>query len=206
MTWVATSRGRLRRSSILEATLRIIALEGVRAVTHRRVAQEAGSSLGLISYHFQSTEALIAETLKELSAQEAQQMMTLRDRITAASGDADLLVETLVAAVFERGHAGRERTLAGYALTLEIPRLTVDRQSFTAWESALEDACAALCIALGREPQPELVAFLQATMDGLFLNAAIAQSPDDVVNAARAGLRRLLSSLAPRDAGAQAEL
>jgi DNA-binding transcriptional regulator YbjK len=196
------SRGELRRSSILDATLRVIALEGVRAVTHRRVATEAGASVGLITYHFSSTDALISATLDALAADEAEQMTQLRDRILTVPGDVDALTEILVAEVAERAGARRDRALAGYALTLEIPRLTIDRLLFDAWETSAEDAYAALLTALGREPERPMVEFLESTMDGLFLFATISREPEAVSTAARAGLGQLLGSLVRADATA----
>ncbi|AXJ09895.1 TetR/AcrR family transcriptional regulator [Arthrobacter sp. PM3] len=204
MNTVPTSRGELRRSSILDATLHVIAIDGVRAVTQRRVAAEAGASVGLITYHFSTTELMIAATLDALAADEAEQMGRLESQIVAAAGDLEMLTEILVAEVAERSYARRERALAGLALTLEIPRLTIDRDAFGRWEAAQEAACAALLVALGREPEAELVEFVEATLDGLFLYATITSEPENVKAAARAGLRPLLRSFASSDVDAQA--
>ncbi|WP_159701601.1 TetR/AcrR family transcriptional regulator [Arthrobacter sp. 18067] len=198
------SRGELRRSNILDATLRVIALEGVRAVTHRRVAAEAEASVGLITYYFSSTDSLISATLDALAADEAKQMGQLQTRINEASGDIDMLTEILVKEVAERSHVRRDRALAGLALTLEIPRLSIDRVAFARWESAQEGAYAALLTALGREPEPELVEFLSATLDGLFLYAVITPKPENVESASRAGLAHLFRSFVSSDAANQA--
>lgn len=45
-------RGERTRQEILDATLRVIARDGVRRVTHRAVAQEAGVNLSLTTYYF----------------------------------------------------------------------------------------------------------------------------------------------------------
>ena len=45
-------RGERTRSRIVEAVVRIIARDGVRGVTHRAVASEAGVSLSLTTYYF----------------------------------------------------------------------------------------------------------------------------------------------------------
>lgn len=51
------------RERILRATMRLIADEGVAAVTNRRVAATAGVSLGSLTYHFASQAELLRESL-----------------------------------------------------------------------------------------------------------------------------------------------
>ncbi|MFZ5757471.1 MAG: TetR/AcrR family transcriptional regulator [Pseudomonadota bacterium] len=51
-----------RRRAILEAALRIIIRDGVRAVRHRAVAAEAGVPLSATTYYFKDIHDLIADT------------------------------------------------------------------------------------------------------------------------------------------------
>lgn len=51
-----------RRKAILEATLRIIIRDGIRAVRHRAVAKEAGVPLSATTYYFKDIHDLIADT------------------------------------------------------------------------------------------------------------------------------------------------
>jgi DNA-binding transcriptional regulator YbjK len=51
-----------RRRAILEAALRLIVREGVRAVRHRAVAKEAGVPLSATTYYFRDIDELIADT------------------------------------------------------------------------------------------------------------------------------------------------
>lgn len=51
-----------RRRAILEAALRIIIRDGVRAVRHRAVATEAGVPLSATTYYFKDIHDLIADT------------------------------------------------------------------------------------------------------------------------------------------------
>jgi AcrR family transcriptional regulator len=53
-------RGESTRRKLLDATLRVIARDGVRAVTHRAVAREAGLSVSLTTYYFVDLYDLIA--------------------------------------------------------------------------------------------------------------------------------------------------
>jgi DNA-binding transcriptional regulator YbjK len=58
----ARSGSEQRRRAILEATLRIIIRDGVRAVRHRAVAKEAGVPLSATTYYFKDIHDLIADT------------------------------------------------------------------------------------------------------------------------------------------------
>jgi DNA-binding transcriptional regulator YbjK len=53
-------RGEQTRQKILEATLRVIASEGVRGTTHRAIAREADVQLSLTTYYFRDLNELIS--------------------------------------------------------------------------------------------------------------------------------------------------
>lgn len=53
--------GRQRRQEILDAALRIMSREGLRAVSHRAVAAEAAVPLAATTYYFRDLEDLITE-------------------------------------------------------------------------------------------------------------------------------------------------
>lgn len=50
------------RDALLDAAARVVARDGFRGLTYRSVAQEAGTTHGLVSYHFRSRDRLIHET------------------------------------------------------------------------------------------------------------------------------------------------
>ena len=52
--------GNRRASKILDATLRVIAREGVRGTTHRSIAGEAGVQLSLTTYYFKDLNELLS--------------------------------------------------------------------------------------------------------------------------------------------------
>ena len=58
---------RRTRDAIVAATVRIVAREGVAAVTHRRVAAEAGVALSSTTWHF-ATKADILEAALDWTA------------------------------------------------------------------------------------------------------------------------------------------
>ena len=51
------------RAALLSATITVVALGGLRALTYRAVAAEAGVSHGLVRYHFGTRDQLISEAL-----------------------------------------------------------------------------------------------------------------------------------------------
>lgn len=58
----ATSGGERKRTAILEAVLRIISDDGIRAVRHRAVAAEANVSLAATTYYFSSLQDLLVDS------------------------------------------------------------------------------------------------------------------------------------------------
>ncbi len=53
-------RGEQTRAKIIDATLSVIASEGVRGTTHRAIAREAGVQLSLTTYYFRDLNELIS--------------------------------------------------------------------------------------------------------------------------------------------------
>ena len=60
-------RGERTRQAIVEATQRVIARNGVAAVSHRSVAQEAGVNLSLTTYYFVDLYDLVAAAFRAFS-------------------------------------------------------------------------------------------------------------------------------------------
>jgi DNA-binding transcriptional regulator YbjK len=58
------SKGERTRLGILEGALRVIADEGLRGVTHRAVAAQAGVQLSLTTYYFKDIHTLIEEAFE----------------------------------------------------------------------------------------------------------------------------------------------
>lgn len=56
-----------RRWQLIEATIKTLAAEGYAKITLSEVARMAGLSYGLVNFHFESKENLLAETLDYLS-------------------------------------------------------------------------------------------------------------------------------------------
>ncbi|HET6473665.1 MAG TPA: TetR family transcriptional regulator [Pseudomonadales bacterium] len=108
-----------RRATILDATLRLIATDGVDAVTHRRVAAAAGVPLGSTTYYFESREQLLRESFRRY----LEQTRALQNRVartipkTTVAGLVDYLVE-----MTQREFEDEQMLLAEYELTLFAAR------------------------------------------------------------------------------------
>ncbi len=64
-----------RRKHIAHAVLELVAREGVRGVTVRRVADEAKWSVGVLSHYFEDKQALLVAALREATRTVARRMM-----------------------------------------------------------------------------------------------------------------------------------
>ncbi|KAA1193460.1 TetR family transcriptional regulator [Pseudohalioglobus sediminis] len=61
------AKGERTRNRILQAVFNVIANEGLRGVTHRAIAREAGVQLSLTTYYFKDIESLIGEAFEQFS-------------------------------------------------------------------------------------------------------------------------------------------
>ena len=94
-----------RRQALIDATLRCLAREGHDGLSVRRIATEAGVSLGLMNHHFPSKVSLVAAAYRHLHAKLSE---ALRERIAAA------------------GTAPRDRLAAYLAASFSPPNLDPD--------------------------------------------------------------------------------
>ena len=83
------------RDAIVAATVRIVAREGVAAVTHRRVAAEADVALSSTTWHFATKTDILEAALRWTARREVDRIGAIASRL----GDADLDVRLIVAAL-----------------------------------------------------------------------------------------------------------
>ena len=95
-TMIRVSKPAGTRQSIIDAVLRIIGEDGVAGVTNRRIAKEAGISLGSVTYHFETQHELLRESLLHFVAEETQRLTELADQCQSDGidrGEAATMVE-----------------------------------------------------------------------------------------------------------------
>jgi AcrR family transcriptional regulator len=123
-----------RRATILDATLRLIATDGVDSITHRRVATAADVPLGSTTYYFESREQLLREAFRlYLTRIWALQTQLLKGfRISTAESLVDYLVE-----LTKREFEDEAMMLAEYELTLFAARDSEVADALHAWDAAM---------------------------------------------------------------------
>ena len=193
---VATqARGVRRREALLEAVLRIVARDGVAAVTHRAVAAEAGVTHRLTTYYFSTKDQMLLEAFRHHAARSLERTERAARRDAAARGA-------------PRGAArGRDRrrdrrrprrappgpggAAAEYSLVLEIPRQPPSRADYAAWQARIEAVLREHAVALNSDDPEADVRILQAVMRGLQLESLASPGRPR----GRAQLRRLVARL-----------
>ncbi|MFT6644563.1 MAG: DNA-binding transcriptional regulator YbjK [Patiriisocius sp.] len=122
------------RDKILYAALEVIALEGVDAITHRRVGKQSQLSNGVVSYHFPTREDLVNETFLF----HLRQLEQLSEDITQLKPSANLsdFIDATVEFV-KRDQATPHLVRADYELILYAARQPALANIFRDWEDVL---------------------------------------------------------------------
>lgn len=186
-------RGEARRGLLLDATLRVVAAEGPGAVTHRRVAAEAGLPLAATTYWFASKEELILEAYRLAAARDVDRVRGLAaacERIPPSE-----LAPKLADLVAEELADQRATLMASYALWLESARRPELREVERAWTDEYTDVVAQILASAGAPDAHQAARLLIAAIDGLILAEL---SRDEPAGAAelRPLVQRLVTALA----------
>ena len=174
------------REALLDATVRVVARHGLRGLTYRRVAREAGTTHGLVSYHFKSRDALIHEAVVRASRAAVD-----RSLLDPPSGRLEDFVRELPELVSQEADAQAFQ----FELALEGRRQeslsTEVRGAYREWLAVTREALAKLGIDDDAGVAARLVF---AAIDGLTLQQLIFEDPEQT-RAAVALLQRLLRLL-----------
>lgn len=191
-----TEKGEQKRREVLEATLKLLAREGPRAITHRAVAAEARTSLRATTYYFASREELLEAALRHY----AELAMERFDAIAAAlEGEPEdplgLAASLLTASVLSDLDEEVGGLVAEFELVLEISRRPALEATYRAWQQKLETMLEKHARWLGSE-QPALDARLAlATLRGLEMDALARPSSRPSAESIRAVFERLLRAI-----------
>lgn len=177
------------RDALLDAAARVVARDGFRGLTYRSVAQEAGTTHGLVSYHFGSRDRLIHET-----AMKARREAIEGSALEPSSGRVEEFADHLAQLAAD----APEGQVFQFELALEARRreeLEPEvRALYEEYYAVTARALAAIGVA---SPSPALVRLVFAALDGLTLQQLIFGRPADT-EAAVAELQTLLRELAGR--------
>jgi DNA-binding transcriptional regulator YbjK len=106
------------RDAIVAATVRIVAAEGVGAVTHRRVASEASVSLSSTTWHYAAKPDILRAALEWCARREVDRIEAIASRLVAF--DLAAWTNELADWLIEQVTVDRESTVALYRLQAEL--------------------------------------------------------------------------------------
>ena len=141
------------RKAILSATLKLIAESGVDSVTHRRVAQAAGVSLGSTTHHFSGRRELLRESFQQYLLWGNRMIRVLAWAVQERKEHPVDQVRAILVALVEREFANPELVRAEYELLLYATRDPELAQMVTDWEANLVGPLAAVLREAGA-PRP----------------------------------------------------
>ena len=120
MTGTRAEASRQIREAIVAATVRIVAREGVAAVTHRRVAAEADVALSSTTWHFATKADILQAALRWSASQEVERIGAIADRLGGTDFDPSAWAEELGDWLVEQVTGEREVAVALYRLQVEL--------------------------------------------------------------------------------------
>jgi AcrR family transcriptional regulator len=176
----------VRREEIISVVLKLIATEGVVAVTTRRIAEATGYSNGVLRYYFPGKDAVISAAFQGI-------FDATNDRVAATEPD-------------PRGLAGL-RQLALEIMPLDEQRMMEARIAIHFWQQALDSPDkAALHADVVRQWRSEMIARLdEAREDGdLGADVDVSEAVDELLSMLM-GLQ-VLAVLAPAETSPQREI
>ncbi|MER7013122.1 TetR family transcriptional regulator [Saccharopolyspora sp. NPDC000359] len=162
------AKGERRRRAIIDAALRVVARDGVGAVSHRNIAREASVPPASIAYYFDSIDDLLVAALLEGCEALIAQVDQMHEQVQQRTDWPRVIAENLAGVLREH----RERTLGEYELYLLAARRPALRPAARRWIEA-----AAGYVNGGRGGDEPVVRALFAALDGILMQGLIADEP-----------------------------
>ncbi|MFV0432401.1 MAG: TetR/AcrR family transcriptional regulator [Leucobacter sp.] len=169
------------RTALLRATVAVVAAGGLRALTYRAVAAEAGVSHGLVRHHFGTRDQLVAEAMEYAIDESLRESNMLRDALT---------VEEFAGGIESLADREAEIQSFQYELLLESRRRAELRPLADRHYSAYREAITRQLHRLG-VVDDDLTELIWYALDGIVFKQLVA--PDDVTPAL-GRIRRLIDA------------
>ncbi|HKU12625.1 TetR/AcrR family transcriptional regulator [Sinomonas sp.] len=148
------------REALLEATVRVGARKGLRGLTFRAVAEEAGLNNSLIAHHFGTRDRLLAAAL-EWTVDRAMAAADLSEYATDATAFREALVRNVL--------SQPDIEIFQFEMVMEATRRPELQDAVRELYSRYVAALAAGRVALGAQDDPGLNLAMFAALDGLTL-------------------------------------
>ncbi|WP_245710964.1 TetR/AcrR family transcriptional regulator [Citreimonas salinaria] len=162
-----------RRRQLIEATVTSISKHGISGTTLARVTQEAGLSIGLVNFHFESKEALLKATLQHLADEHRRLWIKESSRPDI---DAAAKLRAIVDAQFHPKVCNRRKLAVWFAFFGESEHRRNYRNVSRAVDEERQSVTAHLCASIvieggyvGVAPH-QVSQMLEGLFDGLWLN------------------------------------
>lgn len=162
-----------RRRQLIEATIASISKHGISGTTLNKVTQEAGLSLGLVNFHFESKEELLAATLRHLAEEHRGLWISKSSRPDI---DAATKLQAIVDAQFHPKICNRRKLAVWFAFFGESRHRQAYRRISGIVDLERQDVTADLCAKIIDEGGYASVSahavsqMLEGLFDGLWLN------------------------------------
>jgi AcrR family transcriptional regulator len=197
---VTQQRGRRsvdeRREQLIDATVAVLASDGLAAATTRRITDEAGLALGAFHYAFRSKDELLRAVIERMASQISDVLDRLAD---GARRDLPSAVEAFIRGVWDYVEANPEVQLAQYELTIHALRDPSLRElaswQYDRYSEITVQALDGVPGAPTGDDLVELSRFLVATLDGLILHHCVQGD----LESARRRLEQCISSTREAD-------
>ena len=181
------------REAVVEATVRIVAREGVAAVTHRRVAAEAGVALSSTTWHFATKADILEAGLRWAAQREVESIAAIAVRLGDADFDAYAWADALGDWLIEQVTTDRKLAVALYRLQVELLGTPGAIDVHREWGEGLR-AVGARVLERSSTSTPELdLRLVVGALDGLRMGALSSGEQD--VGYLRLAIRRQLRAL-----------
>ena len=184
---------RRTRDAIVAATVRIVAREGVAAVTHRHVAAEAGVALSSTTWHFATKADILEAALQWTAGQEVEGIRAIADRLDGTDFDPSAWAYELGDWLVDQVTRDREIAVALYRLQVELLGSEGAVQVHRDWGEGLR-ALGERVLERSPTATPDLdVRLIVATLDGLRMG--VISAGEEEVEWLRLAIRRQLGAL-----------
>jgi TetR/AcrR family transcriptional regulator, regulator of biofilm formation and stress response len=184
---------RRTRDAIVAATVRIVAREGVAAVSHRRVAGEAGVALSSTTWHYAAKADILEAALHWTGRREVERVRAIADRLGGTDFDPSAWAEALGDWLLEQVTDEREIAIALYRLQVELLDSAGAAKVHDEWGEGLR-AVGEHVLAHSATSTPELdVRLIVAALDGLRMG--ILSSGEQDLDWVREAVRRQVRAL-----------
>ncbi|QDQ98015.1 TetR/AcrR family transcriptional regulator [Tomitella fengzijianii] len=168
------------RDRILASVLGVIGVAGIPAVTNRRIALEAGVSLGSITYHFASRTDMLREALLRFVDEESRRLGDLAQtygRRFADGAAPDLTEATKLVSEVAEGLAFTAEQVASFELYVQAGRDPALRDAAAACFSAYDGLAVTVLAALGLPDPEDLAPAVVGMITGLQLRRLATGEP-----------------------------